>query len=63
MSRETSLAKHGLMAPSLDSLTFESDDSEHSLETKPVGSFNIPVKCNLYQKVCTTSHNNREAED
>lgn len=41
------MAKPVLMAAGLDSLTFESADFGHSLETKPVGSFNLPVKCNL----------------
>lgn len=50
-----------LMAVSSDSLTFESADFEHSLKTKPVGSFNIAVNGNLCQKICTTSHN-REIE-
>lgn len=63
MPRQISLAKPVLMAASLDSLSFESADFEHLLEIKPVGSFNLPVKCNLCQMVCATSHNNRETED
>lgn len=50
MPRQISLAKSVLMAASLDFLTFQSADFEHPLETKPVGSFNLPVKCKLCQK-------------